>query len=231
MGKYTYLFIDLAAWFFPLLLSFDKKVAFYRRWPSVFSAVLLTAVPFLVWDYFKTAAGVWSFAPDKVCGIYLLNLPLEECLFFIIVPYNVLFIAACLEAYFGERMQKAAPFFTLGMALLACIMIFAGYNHAYTLVVSISVLLFTLFYRFMLKGQRQGMLLFTFLLHLIPFFIMNGLLTSIPVVLYNEDEFMGYRIGTVPAEDTLYSYAMLLSYLGWYYYFEARAAKRRRKGF
>lgn len=226
-GKYTYLLIDLGAWFFPLLLSFDKKVAFYRRWPAVAGAILFTALPFLVWDYFKTRAGVWSFAGDQVCGLYIANLPVEECLFFIIVPYNVLFIAACLEAYFGERLERAGSVFIWLMPVTALIPALLYPGKAYTLAVGLAVGGFTLLYLLLLRGQKKGMLLFTYLVHLLPFFIMNGLLTGIPVVLYNANEFMGYRIGTVPAEDTLYSYAMLLSYLGWYYYLQAKAEKSR----
>lgn len=226
-GSYTYLLIDLGAWLFPLLLSFDKKVAFYRHWPAVFRAIALTALPFLVWDYFKTDAGVWAFAPDKVCGIYIGNLPLEECLFFIIVPYNVLFIAACLEAYFGERLQQAGKRFALTVPVAALLLMVLHYDKAYTLAVSAAVCIYTVFYIRILKGERLGMLLVTYLVHLLPFFLMNGLLTAIPVVLYNEKEYMGYRFGTVPAEDTLYSYAMLLSYLGWYYYFRGRSGKTR----
>jgi len=226
-GSWTYLLIDLGAWFFPLVLSFDRKVAFYRHWPAVFRAILLTAVPFLVWDYFKTEAGVWSFAPDRVCGIYIGNLPLEECLFFIIVPYDVLFIAVCLETYFGEKLKRAGKYFALAMPVLVLLLMVLHYDRAYTLTVSAAVCLYTILYIGLLKGERLGMLLFTFLVHLLPFFLMNGLLTGIPVVLYNEEEYMGFRLGTIPAEDILYSYAMLLSYLGWYYHFRARAGKTR----
>ena len=44
----------------------------------------------------------------------------------------------------------------------------------------------------------------------IPFLIVNGLLTSIPVVLYNDAENLGIRIYTIPVEDVFYGYALLL---------------------
>jgi lycopene cyclase domain-containing protein len=52
--------------------------------------------------------------------------------------------------------------------------------------------------------------LYSFLIALIPFLIVNGLLTSIPVVLYNDAENLGIRIYTIPVEDVFYGYALLL---------------------
>jgi lycopene cyclase domain-containing protein len=45
---------------------------------------------------------------------------------------------------------------------------------------------------------------------LIPFLIINGILTAIPVVIYNNDENLGKRIYTIPIEDTVYALTMLL---------------------
>lgn len=216
MGKYTYLLIDIAAIFFPFILSFDKKVAFYKRWKQVAVAIILTAIPFLIWDYFKTKAGVWSFNEEKVLGIYLFNLPIEEVLFFIIVPYNVLFIYECLAAYFGDIFRKSGFILYIGMGILSLYLCVFHSDKTYTWVVSASILIYSGIFYLLDRWGSIGMLLFTFLVHLLPFYLMNGMLTSTPVVIYNESEFLGFRFLTVPNEDILYSYVMLLSYLGWY---------------
>ena len=53
--------LDVAVLAGPLMLSFDKRVAFYRKWPSVFAAIIVVVVVFGAWDVWKTAVGVWSF--------------------------------------------------------------------------------------------------------------------------------------------------------------------------
>ena len=45
----------------PLALSFDRKVAFWRKWPQVAAATAAVLAVFGGWDVWKTAQGVWGF--------------------------------------------------------------------------------------------------------------------------------------------------------------------------
>ena len=52
--------------------------------------------------------------------------------------------------------------------------------------------------------------LISYLIILIPFLIVNGFLTAIPVVLYNDAENSGIRIYTIPFEDIFYGMLLFL---------------------
>jgi lycopene cyclase domain-containing protein len=64
---------------------------------------------------------------------------------------------------------------------------------------------------------------------LIPFFIVNGVLTGSwienQVVWYNNAENLGLRMGTIPAEDSIYAYSMILMNLFLFEYFSLKYKK------
>jgi lycopene cyclase domain-containing protein len=111
MEKYTYLIIDFVSVLFPFLLSFDKKVAFYKTWNRLFPAIFIVGVFFVVWDIAFTNLQVWSFNAKYIVGIKFFNLPIEEYLFFLCVPYSCVFIYDCYNAYFPQiNPIKKEPF-------------------------------------------------------------------------------------------------------------------------
>ena len=65
----------------------------------------------------------------------------------------------------------------------------------------------------MSKERQLGVFYITFLIILIPFFIVNGILTGSfiedQVVWYNNAENLGIRMGTIPIEDAGYAFSMI----------------------
>jgi len=211
--NYLYLLLDFSVLFFPFLLSFDKKVAFYKKWSSVIFAFLIVGVPFLIHDYFFTLNGVWGFEPDYLSGIYLLNLPIEEVLFFVVVPYACTFIYQCIKVYFPETSVTLYNKFFYTILFLYCLFIlFIGFGFWYSTMVAI----FCLFLFIILYFRPLNKFIpLSFTLSIIPFFVMNSILTGSatakPVVWYNSLENAGIRLGTIPAEDILYSFLLIVS--------------------
>lgn len=69
----------------PLELVIGARV--YRRPRSLLLALLPVVVLFTIWDIAGILAGHWSYNPLFVTGIHLLlGMPLEELVFFIVVP-------------------------------------------------------------------------------------------------------------------------------------------------
>lgn len=80
--------VSLAA---PLILSFSKKLDFYKYPVRIITALLLPFLIFFIWDLVVTARGHWSFSPLYTTGFKIFNLPIEEVLFFIVIPFCGLF--------------------------------------------------------------------------------------------------------------------------------------------
>ncbi|MGR6091531.1 lycopene cyclase domain-containing protein [Brevibacterium sp. CSND-B09] len=68
----------------PLELVFAARV--YRRWQVLLKALLPVVVVFAVWDIIAIARDHWSYDPRFVTGIDLGILPLEELVFFLVIP-------------------------------------------------------------------------------------------------------------------------------------------------
>jgi lycopene cyclase domain-containing protein len=67
--KYTYLIINLLTIFFPVVLSFDKRVAFAKSWRFIWPGMAITGLLFLFWDVLFTIHGVWSFNAQYIIGL------------------------------------------------------------------------------------------------------------------------------------------------------------------
>lgn len=207
-----YLLLDLGVILFPFLLSFDKKVHYVGDWGATFGALLVIGIPFLIHDYFFTEMGVWGFNPDYLTGNYILNLPIEEVLFFVVVPYACTFVYACSKAYFTKfnfaTFNKA---FYIGILLYAIVIFALGFRAWYSTMVSIIAFVFALVLWF--KQKEYPYVPIAVLLSLIPFFIMNSALTGSftpePIVWYDNLQNIGFRWGTIPAEDILYSFILV----------------------
>lgn len=209
--EFSYLLINFLTIFFPIVLSFDKRVAFYKNWGFVFPGLLITGLLFLFWDYLFTIYGVWSFNPEYIIGFNILNLPIEEILFFITVPFACIFVYECLNYYVKSDLLKrfARPISYLLIAF-SVFMLVLFYDRVYTLItfgLLAAVLIIT---EFVIKSTIMSRFYLAYFVSLIPFYFVNGLLTSIPIVMYNDAENMAFRVGTIPFEDHFYSLSMLL---------------------
>ena len=211
---YTYFLILAASLAGPLALSFDKKVAFYKNWKYVFPATIFPALLYIVWDIYFTTKGVWSFNEAYITGIKLNNLPLEEVLFFFIVPYCCLFIYACIKSYFPNLAnKKIADLFLIALAVVLFVtgVIYAEkYYTSWTFIFTGAFILLIYALRKNFKSFDATSFLISYAICLIPFLIVNGFLTAIPVVLYNDAENLGIRIYTIPFEDAFYGMLLVM---------------------
>jgi lycopene cyclase domain-containing protein len=207
---YTYLFINIFSILFPLLFSFHPKIRFYKEWKFVFPALLITSACFLVWDYFFTKWNVWSFNPKYVTGIYLAGMPVEEWMFFIFIPFSCIFIYHCLNIFFEKDwFVKFTPFINGSLVFISAVAMFCFYDKMYTFTTAFFLSVYLLW--FMIKKTGfPGKFYRAYLISQVPFLIVNGILTSLPVVNYNNNENLGIRIYTIPVEDFFYSMLMLM---------------------
>lgn len=215
--KYEYLLLNFLTVLFPIGLSFDKRVVFYKNWKYVSKGLLFSGVLFLVWDILFTAQGVWSFNPNYIIGINFFGLPLEEILFFLTVPFACIFIYECLNYYIKVDIgYKIAMYISNFLILLSVFLLIYFYDKLYTAITFGLLLVLIVLAQYVFKVDWLSKFYRAYVVVLIPFYIINGILTATPIVIYNNAQNMGQRVGTIPFEDHFYCMAMLLLNIGFY---------------
>ena len=103
----NYLIIDVLIIIFPFLLSFKWKFKYYIYYKPLFASITIVGGVYIIWDIIVTMRGDWAFNEKFLSKIYFptkeVGLPIEEILFFIVVPYACIFIYENLEYFVPSK--------------------------------------------------------------------------------------------------------------------------------
>lgn len=213
--QYTYILINFFTVIICFLASFDRRIQFNQLFLKFFMSSTIVAVPFILWDIWFTAKGVWWFDYRYTFGFKMAGLPLEEWLFFYCIPFACVFTYYCLEKFF--TFNRADLFNNLIVFTSVIVLSVVGllyYDRIYTLLTVIVTVLTLSYLHFIAKKEWIGKASFVYLVLMPGFFAVNGILTGSlipsPVVNYNPGDFLGVRMGTIPVEDAVYGYSQFL---------------------
>lgn len=229
--KSLYLILNIGSIIIPLAYSiFEKKFHFFKHYKAAFGAILCMAVPFLMWDAIFTSQAIWGFNEHYYLGFKILSMPIEEWLFFICIPYACLFSHEALK-YYNENWGislKWSKYISLALILVSTITALSHIDRAYTFL-NYLVFAIILSIAYLYKPKELARYYPSFLIILIPFLIINGVLTGsfIPeeVVWYDHTENLNIRVGTIPIEDFAYAFSMLFSVQFLFLNFKRKADK------
>lgn len=224
-----YLLINIATIAIPLILSFESKLKFYRNFLPLFISIALTGFVYIVWDVIATVNGDWSFNSKYILGIKLFHLPLEELLFFLTVPYSCLFIYETFRFYLKEKeiLYNKKIYYYLSAVIFLVGVIF--YEQNYTFIVLTAVSVFILLSNILFNKLLKSRLYWIFISFcLLPFLLVNYILTSLPIVSYNPEAIWGGRFITIPFEDFFYNFSMLSFHLLFYLMAKERWLKKEK---
>ena len=228
LEKFSYLALMMGSLFFPFIFSFEKQISFYRRWKSLSIAILISGVFFIVWDSLFSYFGFWSFNDKFILGPRFLGLPLEEWMFFIVIPYCSVFIYETSKLYlprlnYNKQIEYLLWFVVIVFSVLA-IMNFGKWYTFINMISNVLLLVYVLVFSNFKKYFTHFAL--TFVVSFFPMLFVNGVLTSMPVVEYNSSFFSEIRLMDIPIEDFSYFLLLLLMNLLIYEKIESRRMKR-----
>lgn len=189
-------------------------------------------VIFIPWDSLFTYYSIWGFNEHYTTGANIAYLPIEEWLFFPATHYACVFIYACLNAYIKKDILVSSYKYILGAFALAGIIVTVVYPlQLYSSMKMGGAALLVLLMLFVFKPTWLSRFTLAFLVSLLPFLLMNGILTGSfldePIVWYNPQHIFNVRIGTIPIEDIWYCLFMLLTTVSFYEFFAKSSSARK----
>ena len=84
--SFAYLAVLAGCFLGTLPLEFILHTRVYARWKRLVLTLLPVLVVFVTWDVLAIRADHWDYDPAQVTGVELGGLPLEELLFFVVIP-------------------------------------------------------------------------------------------------------------------------------------------------
>lgn len=219
-NKFFYFVLLFVTILYPLLQSFERRIKYHTKWNYVLFSASVMMLLFIPWDIWFAKQSVWSFNKAYTIGFFIFYLPIEEWLFFIIVPFACVFIYEVLNYYFNTQLEVAPYrfiFYLLAIFLATLSVIYC--DRTYTLV-CFSLCSAALFIVALYSPQWIGRFFRAYLVSLVPFLIINGCLTGSftdqPIVSYDSSQIIGLRILNIPIEDTAYNLLMFLIVISTY---------------
>ena len=208
--KSEYLIFNIIVLSGPLIFGSMRPFYFLDRVKYTLLPILIPAIFFLIWDSSVTYSH-WHFNEKYVLGITFFNLPIEEILFFITVPFACLFTWEMIIRRTDKKefvwITKIRPYLYLLIPIGIWFFISGKhYTGLATAFLGLAILLDQLLKTNIILQRRFYLYLLLVLLFTLIF---NGYLTWRPVVTYGVDYQLDFRIITIPIEDFIYGTALI----------------------
>lgn len=205
-----YFLINILTILFPLVLTFEKNLKFYKNLPYVLISMVIVGGVYIYWDVLATERGDWAFNDLYILGIRFFGLPLEEILFFVTVPYAMIFLYETFNFYVKDRRIKFNCRNLYFVAFFFFLIALNNYSQPYTFTVMIFMSIFFVLVNLSSSDLANSRNFWLFMvLSYIPFFSVNYVLTSLPIVTYGNNAIWNFRVTTIPVEDFFYSFSLI----------------------
>ena len=107
MAQFHYLLVLLFIACCAALVSLAFRIRITRFWRNFLLTDASILIIYLMWDFWAIRKNNWSFDGAQIIGIYLIGtIPIEEVLFFMIVPLMTVIVYVTLSKILGFIKEK-----------------------------------------------------------------------------------------------------------------------------
>ncbi|WP_167610482.1 lycopene cyclase domain-containing protein [Maribellus sediminis] len=224
IGNFIYVILLAAVTLATAGISIWRRDGYIGQLKYILPAMIFPAVIFIIWDMRFTEIGIWTFNPKYILGETLNGLPIEEWLFFFVVPFFSLYIYEILQQKL-IRFNQPNIFVALTLVLLVVFALIA-YFYRKNLYTFFTFFLLTIYFGYTTfrNNFKKNFPKFylSYVAALVPFLILRGILTALPVISFNSEHIINIHIFTVPVEDLAYFFLLHLMNITIFEYLKIR---------
>jgi len=210
--NYWYLLILLVLAGLTLFLFIKKSIVFIMEFKYMLPAVIFSGTIFIMLNIRFLQAGIISYNENFLIGKNILNLPLEEWLFLLVISLFAFSVYILVNVKF-EKFEKPNLFYIISILLLVGFAYEAWFSRQ-KLVPFFMFFLLAIYFGYTLLRKRFKPHLTKFYISyfivVVPFFLIKILLNILPVILYNNDFTLGIRLIGVPVEQFANLFLLML---------------------
>lgn len=224
LTNYIFLSILILIVIAPAYYAITGKYDFRNKLRYGMPAIFITGFMFLLWDIRFTEVGIWSYDTDFTIGIFHKSLPIEQWLVYLVFPVTALLVYEIMKTRF--RTLDLNTVFTAVALLLVIVLAVFAYLFRVRIYTFFSFLFTTIYlaYTIFRKQFKPNLTYFflTYLIILIPYFILNWILTWNLAIEYHQEQVLNVWIGMIPIENFVYLFLLLLINITVYEYLSVK---------
>jgi lycopene cyclase domain-containing protein len=205
-------------------LEVREQSGFFSNLKYLFPAIVFSGAIYVIWNLRFEEKSIWVFNQDFLSGISILKLPLEEWIYFLVMPFSGVFIYEFVKYRF-TKFEYPNTFLAVSLVLLVIFGTIAYFSRQklypfFTFFLLFIYLGYTVFRNRFKKHYTKFYLAYFILL--IPFIIIDGFITALPAIEYNPAHIFGIRLYTIPIENFASLFLLLIINITIYEYLKER---------
>lgn len=210
--NYLYLLILLVLAGITLFLFIKKSIVFIMEFKYMLPAVIFSGTIFIMLNIRFLQAGIIRFNENFLVGKNILNLPVEEWLFLLIISLFAFSVYILVNVKF-EKFEKPNLFYIISILLLVGFATEAWFSRQKLVPFFVFFLLAIYLGYTLLRNRFKPHLTkfyISYLIVVVPFFLIKLVLNALPVILYNNDFTLGIRLAGIPVEQFANLFLLML---------------------
>lgn len=202
-NNYWYLLILFLLAGVTMFLFVKKSIVFITELKYMMPAIVFSGAVFVMLNIRFLNSGIISFNSNYLTGKYILNLPIEEWLFLLIISLFSFSVYILVSVKFAD-FDKPNLFFGLSILLLL-FFAYVGWTSRPKIIPFFIFFLLVIYFGYTLFRNRFKIHLakfyISYLIVVSPFFLIKAVLNTLPVILYNNDYTLGIWLMNMPVEE------------------------------